>query len=100
MFNNYRVSNWDFHYVREIMKLPLINLENFILQKRFQIEDEKKIEDTDLNIVELKQENEDYDVKLKEYDDFLTTIDIEDLLTQKRDYDDFKKIYEDIQQNL
>jgi len=46
MFNNYRVSNWDFHYVREIMKLPLINLENFILQKRFQIEDEKKIEDT------------------------------------------------------
>ena len=56
---------------------------------------EKKIEDTDLNIAELKQENEDYDVKLKEYDDFLTTIDIEDLLTQKRDYDNFKKVYED-----
>lgn len=46
MFNNYRVPNWHFHYVREIMKLPLINLENFILQKRFQIEDEKKVEDT------------------------------------------------------
>ena len=45
MFNNYRVPNWHFHYVREIMKLPLINLENFILQKRFQIEDEKKVED-------------------------------------------------------
>ena len=46
MFNNYRVPNWHFHYVREIMKLPLINLENFILQKRFQIDDEKKAEDT------------------------------------------------------
>jgi len=46
MFNNYRVPNWHFHYVREIMKLPLINLENFILQKRFQIQDEKTVEDT------------------------------------------------------
>ena len=43
MFNNYRVPNWHFHYVREIMKLPLINLENFIVQKRFQVEDENKV---------------------------------------------------------
>ena len=42
MFNNYRVPNWHFHHVREIMKLPFINLENFILQKRFQVEDENK----------------------------------------------------------
>ena len=56
---------------------------------------EKKIEDTDVNIVELKEENEGYDKKLKEYDDFLTTIDIEDLLAQKKDYDEFKQKYED-----
>tara|TARA_B100000700_G_scaffold150974_1_gene167648 strand:- start:53753 stop:56905 length:3153 start_codon:yes stop_codon:yes gene_type:complete len=56
---------------------------------------EKKIEDTDINIVELKQENKDYEEKLQEYDDFLTTIDIEDLLAQKQSYDDFKQKYED-----
>ena len=56
---------------------------------------EKKIDSTDINIVELKQENEGYNEKLKEYDDFLTTIDIEDLLAQKKDYDEFKQKYED-----
>ena len=56
---------------------------------------ESKIDSTDVNIVELKQENENYDEKLKEYDDFLTTIDIEDLLAQKQDYDEFKQKYED-----
>ena len=56
---------------------------------------EKKIENTDINIVELKMENTGYNKKLKEYDDFLTTIDIEDLLIQKQDYDEFKQKYED-----
>ncbi len=56
---------------------------------------EKKISVTDTNITELKQENETYEEKLKEYDDFLTTIDIEDLLVQKKEYDDFKHKYED-----
>ena len=56
---------------------------------------EKKVDDTDINIIELKQENGAYNEKLKEYDDFLTTIDIEDLLAQKKDYDEFKQKYED-----
>ena len=56
---------------------------------------EKKIENTDINIVELKGENARYDTKLKEYDDFLTTIDIEDLLAQKQKFDEFKQKYED-----
>ena len=56
---------------------------------------EKKIENTDINIVELKEENAGYDTKLKEYDDFLTTIDIEDLLAQKQEFDEFKQKYED-----
>jgi DNA repair exonuclease SbcCD ATPase subunit/DNA repair exonuclease SbcCD nuclease subunit len=56
---------------------------------------EKKIEETNINIVELKEEIGVYDEKLKEYDDFLTTIDIEDLLQQKKEYDDFKQKYDD-----
>ena len=56
---------------------------------------EKKIEATDISIVELKAENTGYDTKLKEYDDFLTTIDIEDLLAQKQEFDEFKQKYED-----
>jgi DNA repair exonuclease SbcCD ATPase subunit len=56
---------------------------------------EKKIEDTDLNIVELKEENESYEERLKEYDDFLTTIDIEDLLSQKQEFDEFRQKYDD-----
>ncbi len=54
-----------------------------------------KIEDTNLNIVELKQEVVGYDEKLKEYDDFLTTIDIEELLEKKKQYDEFKQKYDD-----
>ena len=54
-----------------------------------------KIENTNLNIVELKQEVVRYDEKLKEYDDFLTTIDIEDLLENKKQYDEFKQKYDD-----
>ena len=56
---------------------------------------EKKIDTTDINIVELKAENTRYDKKLKEYDDFLTTIDIEDLLAQKQEFDEFKQKYDD-----
>ena len=56
---------------------------------------EKKVEQTNINIVELKEEISDYDKKLKGYDDFLTTIDIEDLLEQKKGYDDFKQKYDD-----
>jgi len=55
----------------------------------------KKIEETNLNIVELKQEVVGYDEKLKDYDDFLTTIDIEELLEKKKQYDDFKQKYDD-----
>ena len=54
-----------------------------------------KIEDTNLNIVELKQEVVGYDENLKEYDDFLTTIDIEDLLEKKKQHDEFKQKYDD-----
>ena len=54
-----------------------------------------KIEDTNINITELKQENVGYNEKLKEYDDFLTTIDIEELLQKKKEYDDFKQRYDD-----
>jgi len=56
---------------------------------------QSRLESTNVNIVELKQENGDYDTKLKEYDDFLTTIDIEDLLDKKKEYDEFKARYDD-----
>ena len=56
---------------------------------------QSRLESTSVNIVELKQENGDYDAKLKEYDDFLTTIDIEDLLDKKKEYDEFKTRYDD-----
>ena len=55
---------------------------------------EKKIETTHSNIIELKQENVEYDEKLNEYDDFLTTIDIEELLAKKKEYDQFKERYD------
>ena len=54
-----------------------------------------KIEETNLNIVELKQEVVGYDEKLKDYDDFLTTIDIEELLEKKKQHDEFKQKYDD-----
>jgi len=56
---------------------------------------QEKIEETNINIVELKNENGEHEKKLKEYDDFLTTIDIEDLLEKKKEYDDFKQKYDD-----
>jgi len=64
-----------------------------LLETRSELE--RKIDNTDVNIVELKQEIVAYDTKLKKYDDFLTTIDIEVLLTQKEEYDKFKQKYED-----
>jgi len=56
---------------------------------------ENRIKDTDINIIELKQEIVGYEDLLKKYDDFLTTIDIEDLLEQKKQYDHFKVLYDD-----
>jgi DNA repair exonuclease SbcCD ATPase subunit/DNA repair exonuclease SbcCD nuclease subunit len=56
---------------------------------------QEKIEETDINIVELKEENTGYEKKLKGYDDFLTTIDIEDLLEKKKEYDNFKQKYDE-----
>ncbi len=53
------------------------------------------ISSTRENISELKQEIIEFDGKLKVYDDFLTTIDIEDLLSQKKEYDEFKQLYDD-----
>ena len=64
-----------------------------LLETRSELE--KKIDKTDINIVELKQEISEYDKKLKKYDDFLTTIDIEVLLAKKEEYDEFKQRYED-----
>jgi len=54
----------------------------------------EKIDSTLINISELKQENLEFDAQLKEYDDFLTTIDIEELLSKKREYDEFKDKYD------
>jgi DNA repair exonuclease SbcCD ATPase subunit/DNA repair exonuclease SbcCD nuclease subunit len=60
---------------------------------------EKKLSDVNVNIVELKQENNEYESQLKEYDDFLTTIDIEVLLEQKKEFDEFKQKYDDTVNN-
>jgi DNA repair exonuclease SbcCD ATPase subunit len=57
------------------------------------------MDDVNINIVELKQENNEYESKLKEYDDFLTTIDIEVLLGQKKEFDEFKQKYDDTVNN-
>ena len=56
---------------------------------------QEKIEETNINIVEFKNKNSEHEKKLKEYDDFLTTIDIEELLEKKKEYDDFKQKYDD-----
>ena len=56
---------------------------------------DRKVENAHINIAELKQENIAYDKQLQEYDDFLTSIDIEDLLAKKKEYDHFKLKYDD-----
>jgi DNA repair exonuclease SbcCD ATPase subunit len=55
---------------------------------------DKKIDETRINISELKQENVEFEEQLREYDDFLTTIDIEELLSKKSEYDEFKDKYD------
>tara|TARA_Y100000310_G_scaffold230794_1_gene233339 strand:+ start:57573 stop:60725 length:3153 start_codon:yes stop_codon:yes gene_type:complete len=78
----------------QIDSIPVERLDiKELLETRGNIE--KKIENTNLNIVELKQEIANYEKQLKQYDDFLTTIDIEDLLEHKKEYDHFKALYDD-----
>jgi len=79
----------------QIDSIPAERLDiKLLLETKSSLED--KIGTTNINILELKEENSEYDEYLKEYDDFLTTIDIEDLLEKKKDYDDFKQKYDDI----
>ena len=56
---------------------------------------EKKIQNSYTNVSELKDENADFQVQLAEYDEFLMGMDIEDLLSQKKEYDEFKQKYDD-----
>jgi DNA repair exonuclease SbcCD nuclease subunit len=82
------------NFTSQIDSIPAERLDiRALLEARTSLE--SRIEDTNINIVELKQEILDYDTQLKEYDDFLTTIDIEDLLEQKKQYDHFKLLYDD-----
>ena len=64
-----------------------------LVEKRKQLT--TSIQDTKDNISELKQEIVQFDGKLKTYDDFLTTINIEELLEEKKQYDDFKQRYDE-----
>ena len=64
-----------------------------LVEKRKQLT--TNIQDTKDNISELKQEIVQFDGKLKTYDDFLTTINIEELLEEKKQYDDFKQRYDE-----
>ena len=91
------LSDAETNYVsltEQIDSIPAERLDiKLLLENKVSLE--KKIEETNINIVELKEEIVGYDKKLKDYDDFLTTIDIEDLLQQKKEYDDFKQKYDD-----
>ena len=79
----------------QIDSIPAERLDiKLLLETKSSLED--KIETTNINILELKEENSDYEEYLQEYDDFLTTIDIEDLLEKKKGYDNFKQKYDDI----
>ena len=64
-----------------------------LLERRAQLT--KNIEDTKENISELKVEISEFDTTLSRYDDFLTTINIEDLLEEKKQYDVFKRRYDE-----
>ena len=63
------------------------------MEKRTTLTD--NVQNSRENISELKEEIVGFDEKLKVYDDFLTTIDIEDLLSQKKEYDEFKQLYDE-----
>ena len=79
---------------RQIDSIPAERLDiKKLLEARTSLE--KRIENTNINIIELKQEIVGYNNQLKECDDFLTTIDIEDLLEQKKQYDHYKILYDD-----
>ena len=86
--------NQSMDLTNQIESIPAERLDiKNLLETRVSVE--RKVSDTVANISELKQENDAYEVKLKDYDDFLTTIDIEDLLAQKKEYDDNRQKYED-----
>jgi DNA repair exonuclease SbcCD ATPase subunit/predicted phosphodiesterase len=87
------VENEYISLTDQIDSIPAERLDiKALLETRASLED--RIESTNVNIVELKQENVEYEKELKEYDDFLTAIDIEELLEQKKEYDDFKQLYD------
>jgi len=82
------------HLTAQIESMPAERLDiKKLLETRSSLD--RKISSAHTNIIELKQENLEFDKKLQEYDDFLTSIDIEDLLVKKREYDNFKKKYDD-----
>jgi len=64
-----------------------------LLERKTQLTN--NVKNTKENISELKQEIVDYNDKLQSYDDFLTTINIEELLEEKKQYDIFKRRYDD-----
>ena len=64
-----------------------------LLERKTQLSN--NVDSTKENISELKQEIVDFDQKLQSYDDFLTTINIEELLEEKKQYDIFKRRYDD-----
>ena len=83
-----------FSLTEQIDSIPAERLDiKLLLEMKSSLEE--KIETTNINIVELKNENAAFGGHLKEYDDFLTTIDIEELLDKKKNYDDFKQKYDD-----
>ena len=80
--------------VEQIDSIPTerLNIKK-LLERKTQLSN--NIDNTKENISELKQEIVDFDSKLQSYDDFLTTINIEELLEEKKQYDIFKRRYDD-----
>ena len=91
------LANAQLEYVALTDQIDSIPAERLDIMSLLELKNSlgKKIEETNLNIVELKQEVVRYDTKLKDYDDFLTTIDIEELLEKKKQHDKFKQKYDD-----
>ena len=56
---------------------------------------ENNINQTKTKITSLKTQNSDNDKKLEKYNDFLTGLNIEELLEKKKEFDHFKTLYDD-----